>query len=183
MHTNSHIVNPLIPEPIFSLPSAQKVPIRHDASSRKRHIRLLNDVLHLSLERGQWDKAKRAWSILARCPEVAWKEMWSIGLLLITKSGLDADARKEGEFDASSSSGPKDRIDYLKTLMLRFPARVSDGKLRYCAWVLTDSLPVRQSARLCSGSSHWNSSNKGSTRTHSMNWNCMTRRHPWFCVI
>lgn len=104
------------PEPIFAAPASYHHSLRNDASSRRRHIRMLNDLLYLSIERSQWDKAARAWAVLTRCPEVDWKEIARVGLLLIGKQD------DVGERDEDDVGGH--RVDYLKSLMLRHPEKV-----------------------------------------------------------
>lgn len=107
------------PEPVFAVPASYNHSLRNDASSRRRHICLLNDLLHLSIERSEWDKAARAWAILARCPEVDWKEMAKVGLILIGKRDGGTDDGDEPREDFGAQ-----RIDYLKSLMLRNPEKV-----------------------------------------------------------
>ncbi|KAG8851013.1 hypothetical protein FRB96_009495 [Tulasnella sp. 330] len=126
MNRHAHAYTPLVPAPIFSIPHTKaKISIRADTSTRRRHIRLLNDILHLSIQRRQWDKARRAWAVLARCSEVDWRAMWHIGLLLIGKQTRPAGVEGNGHEEGTSSSVmvAQDRVDYLKTLMLRYPLR------------------------------------------------------------
>lgn len=111
-----------LPEPIFAVPASYNHSLRNDASSRRRHIRFLNDLLYLSIEWSEWDKAARAWAILARCPEVDWKEMAKVGLILI---GKQCGQNRDG--DEPHEDFGVERIDYLKSLMLRHPEKVRLG--------------------------------------------------------
>jgi len=117
---NSHVYKPPLPPPIFHLPPASRkekqAEIRVDTSTRGRHLRLLNDVLHLSIQRRQWDRAARAWSILARCPEVDWMGMCRIGLLILSqneKSGGSIDPTE----DTSETS--RKRIDFVRAVIMK----------------------------------------------------------------
>ena len=85
---------------------------RQPLTTRAVHIRRLYDLMQLCIHRQDLARATRAWTILARCKEVSWMTMWSTGLLL-----LAADA---GEGRRS----PK-QLEYLRTMMLRYPADVS----------------------------------------------------------
>jgi len=80
-------------------------------SARKVHIRRLADLLELCIHRRDWPRAKRAWAILARCPEFEWQKMWHTGLLLATSldNALEID-----------NADPR-RLDYLRVMMLRCP--------------------------------------------------------------
>ncbi|KAF8580578.1 hypothetical protein K439DRAFT_1356594 [Ramaria rubella] len=81
------------------------------SSARKVHIRRLVDILQLSIHRRDWTRARRAWCILARCPEFEWKKMWQTGLLLVDSAGDAADP----------SRSDQKRLDYLHVMMLRSP--------------------------------------------------------------
>ena len=80
-------------------------------TSRRVHLRRLYDVLHLSLQRHDMERARRAWAILARCNEVNWKTLWplSVGLL-------------DHQDDTTESSPIK--INYLRSMMLQHPEQV-----------------------------------------------------------
>lgn len=90
---------------LFALPYGSDFKI---SSTRKLHIRQLNDVLHLSIQRGDFVRAGRAWSILLQCKEYNWKAMWKTGLLLA--SGPD-NINRNGE----------ERIEFLKKAMRQQP--------------------------------------------------------------
>jgi len=85
---------------------------RQPLTTRAVHIRRLYDLMQLCIHRQDWARATRAWTIFARCKEVSWMAMWSTGLLL-----LAAEAGEEYRT-------PK-QLEYLRTMMLRYPADVS----------------------------------------------------------
>jgi len=71
--------------PIFSFPEQK---FRHadrnpHYSSRKHHLRRLNDIVHLCLQRGDLVRAKAAFSVLARCREVEWTDMWRTAIAVV----------------------------------------------------------------------------------------------------
>ncbi|KIJ70146.1 hypothetical protein HYDPIDRAFT_77876 [Hydnomerulius pinastri MD-312] len=76
-------------------------------TSRRVHLRRLYDVLQLSLQRGDTQRARRAWAILARCKEVSWKTSWTLSIGLLDHYG-----------DRTESNPTK--VDYLRTMMLQF---------------------------------------------------------------
>ncbi|KAH8094811.1 hypothetical protein BXZ70DRAFT_896231 [Cristinia sonorae] len=78
-------------------------------NARKTHLRLLYDVLHLSLQRGDFARARRAWGILIRCKEIDWKAMWKTGLLLVD------------EFHDVGPEGNSKKLEFLSTMMLQCP--------------------------------------------------------------
>ena len=55
-------------------------------SARAVHLRRLFDIMELSIQREDTKRAHRAFAILARCPEVKWKAMWRLAILLISKN-------------------------------------------------------------------------------------------------
>ncbi|KZW03786.1 hypothetical protein EXIGLDRAFT_715836 [Exidia glandulosa HHB12029] len=73
-------------------------------TARKVHIRRLYDLLELSVQRADWESARRAWSILCRCKDVEWKHLWRLGLLMI-----------------SEDRGPYAPLDYLRAMMFQHP--------------------------------------------------------------
>ncbi|KAF8812279.1 hypothetical protein BYT27DRAFT_7220944 [Phlegmacium glaucopus] len=77
-------------------------------TTRKVHIRRLYDILQLSIQRHDVQRAKRAWSILARCKEINWLTLWRTGLHILGEAHNDED-------------GVPVTVDYLRTMMLRFP--------------------------------------------------------------
>lgn len=83
------------------------------SSARKVHIRRLADVLQLSIHQRDWPRAKRAWSILIRCPEFEWKNMWRTGLLLLQCT------------DSAAEPSEKKCLEYLRVMMLQCPENVS----------------------------------------------------------
>src|SRR5271155_1968405 len=64
---------------LFALPGAT----RNTSNARKVHIRRLNDILQLCLQRNDALRSKRAWAILARCKEVSWMEMWTTAVHIL----------------------------------------------------------------------------------------------------
>ena len=90
---------------IFELPGRKR-----PTTARKTHICRLNDILHICILRNDLGRARRAWSILARCKEVNWKLMWKTGLALV--GGHDHDEDDE-------------RLEYLATMMLQHSDAVS----------------------------------------------------------
>lgn len=80
-------------------------------TSRRVHLRRLYDVLHLSIQRGDLHRARRAWAILARCKEIDWKASWVLAVGLLDRSGLSTESNQT-------------KIDYLRTMMLHSPENV-----------------------------------------------------------
>jgi RNA polymerase I-specific transcription initiation factor RRN11 len=77
-------------------------------TARKVHIRRLYDILQLSIQRHDVQRAKRVWSILSRCKEVNWLALWRTGLHLLGEAHTDED-------------GMRVTADYLRSMMLRYP--------------------------------------------------------------
>jgi hypothetical protein len=46
-------------------------------------LRRIYDVLHVSIARKDAARARRAWAILVRCPEVDWQAMWKTALHIL----------------------------------------------------------------------------------------------------
>ncbi|KAF8327948.1 uncharacterized protein EI90DRAFT_3017943 [Cantharellus anzutake] len=69
----------------------------------------INDILHLSLERGDYHRARRAWSILSRCGMFDWRAMWKLGLATLGNVHQMNSKSKES----------KERIEYLRVCLLR----------------------------------------------------------------
>lgn len=76
-------------------------------TSRKVHIRRLYDILQLSIQQHNFERAKRAWAIFARCNEVDWKCLWNVGLILLDRGALDHEPGRE--------------VEYLRLMMLQYP--------------------------------------------------------------
>ena len=93
------------------------------SSSRKIHVRRLNDLMHLSIERGEYAHARRAWSILLRCKEFDWRTMWKTGLLLVSPRENNGGKIDEEELDS--------RISYLRASMLQVSGSVSRHFLQH----------------------------------------------------
>ncbi|TFY69412.1 hypothetical protein EVJ58_g427 [Rhodofomes roseus] len=62
---------------------------KRPTTARKVHIRRLIDILQLSLQRQDYDRARRAWTILIRCKEINWKDMWKTAIALLADAGDD----------------------------------------------------------------------------------------------
>ncbi|KAI9574640.1 hypothetical protein HD554DRAFT_2182014 [Boletus coccyginus] len=77
-------------------------------TSRRVHLRRLYDVLHLSIQRGDLHRARRAWAILARCKEIDWRTSWTLATGLLDHSGHRTESNQT-------------KIDYLRTTMLHVP--------------------------------------------------------------
>ena len=85
-------------------------------TTRKVHIRRLYDILQLSIQRHDVQRAKRAWSILVRCKEINWLALWRTGLHILGEAHTDED-------------GVPATLDYLRSMMLKYPddVRLSFG--------------------------------------------------------
>jgi len=90
---------------LFALPYGSDF---KSSGTRKLHIRQLNDVLHLSIQRGDLIRARRAWTILLHCKEYNWKVMWKTGLLLASGTG-------------NANEGGKEDVQFLKKAMRQQP--------------------------------------------------------------
>lgn len=75
-------------------------------TARKIHIRRLYDVLNICIQRKDFERATRAWCILARCKEVDWRTMWSISVHILAE---DLDEREKAF----------KKIDFLRVMMLQ----------------------------------------------------------------
>jgi len=84
-------------------------------SERKYHIRRLVDLLQLCIHKHDWKRARKAWGILARCPEFDWKPLWQTGVLLTSSS---SDGEVAGHDD------PR-RLEFLRVMMVRTTEDVS----------------------------------------------------------
>jgi hypothetical protein len=52
-------------------------------STRKSHFRRLYDIYHVALQRGSFEQAKKAYSLLVRCREFDWAANWRSGLEMV----------------------------------------------------------------------------------------------------
>ncbi|KAK7060453.1 hypothetical protein VNI00_001218 [Paramarasmius palmivorus] len=77
-------------------------------TARKTHIRRLFDIFQLCLHRHDIPRARRAWTILARCKEVKWTSMWSTAIYLVGESDLQGENTTQ-------------QLDLLRELMLHHP--------------------------------------------------------------
>ncbi|PPQ65577.1 hypothetical protein CVT26_000526 [Gymnopilus dilepis] len=78
------------------------------STARKVHLRRLYDILQLSIQRHDFERAKRIWGILAGCKEIDWKALWTTGLHILGENKAD-----ERHLEVS--------IDYLRAMMLQSP--------------------------------------------------------------
>ncbi|KAG8760262.1 hypothetical protein FRC14_003560 [Serendipita sp. 396] len=76
-------------------------------TARKRHLKTLYDLMHVSILRQDLQRASAAWAILIRCPDFDTRRLWRIGLgFLLHQWGPDG------------TNGERP-IDFLKTVMLQ----------------------------------------------------------------
>jgi len=92
---------------LFALPGATL----NTSNARKVHIRRLNDILQLCLQRNDAIRSRRAWAILARCKEVSWMEMWTTAVHILSDVNQDHSSSKQ--------------LEFLRAMMLQFPDAVS----------------------------------------------------------
>ncbi|KAF8969482.1 hypothetical protein BDZ97DRAFT_1653903 [Flammula alnicola] len=97
-------------------------------TSRKVHLRRLYDILQLSIQRHDFQRAKRVWAILARCKEIDWKALWSTGLYILGEDENEDNAQTAIEYLRSMMlQCPDDRESILKELVFRL---LLQGKCR-----------------------------------------------------
>ena len=99
---------------MFASPNAPR-----PATARKVHIRRLIDVLQLSLLRRDYDRACRAWTILIRCKEINWKDMWKTAVALLADPGHDDQEENDR------------RIAFLSIVIRQHPDDVSYSEMLY----------------------------------------------------
>lgn len=120
-HREDLFLNP----PLFAIPE----PKRHHAnrkahqSARKFHLRRLNDIVHLCIQRGDLVRAKAAFAILARCREIEWTDMWRTGLAVVYV-GSKPSASETATSDVWP--GPA-RVEYLKAVIIESKTAVCSG--------------------------------------------------------
>jgi len=83
------------------------------STARKVHLRRLRDILHLSIQRGDHLLARRAFGLLARCPEIEWVVIWKFGLVLLATNS-----------PSGNILGTTKHIDFLRIMMLQHPEEV-----------------------------------------------------------
>ncbi|KAG8716248.1 hypothetical protein FRC08_009701 [Ceratobasidium sp. 394] len=98
--------------PIFHLEPRPHRELSPSTSSRKQHIRFTYDLLHVCLQRGDLARARRAWSILVKCPEIDLRTIWQVGLALIPR---------EGEENEKKGRATREHVGYLKRVRLQIP--------------------------------------------------------------
>ncbi|CAE6521486.1 unnamed protein product [Rhizoctonia solani] len=99
--------------PLFALSPRPHRTLLPSTSSRKQHIRFTYDLLHVCLQRGDLARARRAWAILVKCPEIDWRTLWAVGLALIP-------GREDGE-DGEDGKATREHVNYLKRVRLQIP--------------------------------------------------------------
>ncbi|KAF7288290.1 hypothetical protein HMN09_01409100 [Mycena chlorophos] len=98
-------------------------------AARKVHIRRLYDIMNISIQRSDFARAAKAWSVLARCPEVEWRAMWTTGVHLLAEDLHENEKhlRKTDFLRVMMLQHPNDREIILKELCLRL---ILSGKHR-----------------------------------------------------
>ncbi|CAE6469849.1 unnamed protein product [Rhizoctonia solani] len=96
--------------PLFALSPRPHRTLLPSTSSRKQHIRFTYDLLHVCLQRGDLARARRAWVILVKCPEIDWRTLWAVGLALIP-----------GREDGEGRRATREHVNYLKRVRLQLP--------------------------------------------------------------
>ncbi|EJT47896.1 hypothetical protein A1Q2_02495 [Trichosporon asahii var. asahii CBS 8904] len=94
---------------------------RQPTSVRGAYLQNLVDCVHICILRGLYDKARRAWAILVRCPDIDWKQRWGWGLFLLTRDAEGRQPTTEGG-ESLSRRGQDSATDYLTKLRLQKPA-------------------------------------------------------------
>ncbi|KAJ4479320.1 hypothetical protein J3R30DRAFT_3477521 [Lentinula aciculospora] len=89
---------------LFSAPAPM---LNMPLTARKVHVRRLYDVLQLSIHRNDLPRARRAWSILARCKEISWTTMWNTAIYLVEETSYGDDSSR--------------KIELLRDMMLHYP--------------------------------------------------------------
>ena len=92
------------------------------STARKVHLRRLRDILHLSIQRGDLLLARRAFGLLARCPEIEWTAIWKIGLVI-----LATDSTPGGD----NILGTTKHVEFLRVMMLQHPEEVRSVVLHF----------------------------------------------------
>ncbi|KAI9448088.1 hypothetical protein H4582DRAFT_2093319 [Lactarius indigo] len=81
------------------------------STARKVHIRRLLDILHLSIQRRDLPRARKAFGLLSRCEEIEWAAIWKLSLLLLADElPTPGDAHRTAK-----------QIDFLRVMMLQRP--------------------------------------------------------------
>ena len=122
------------------------------STARKVHIRRLFDILHLSIQRRDLPRARKAFGLLSRCEEIEWTAVWKQALLLLP--------------DELPTSGDAPRtakqINFLRVMMLQHPEEVRAQWQPSCLMVVV----------VCLSGSSWLISHI-SARRSSKSWCCL----------
>lgn len=138
------VVNP----PLFSIPQPKTNHANRNAheSARKFHLRRINDVLHLCLQRGDIERARGAFSVLIRCREIEVWDLWRVGLSLVDleNSPMVHGKGKEKETETHGISMGERRVEYLKNVVAQSKIAVCDILLQKRCSALT-KVPISAS--------------------------------------
>jgi RNA polymerase I-specific transcription initiation factor RRN11 len=94
----------------FLFDSFESKPARNP---RKQHLKTVYDLMHLSILRRDFQRARRAWSILIRCPEFDANKHWKLGLgMILGWENVEDNDRQQ-------------QLEFLKAIMLREKHNVS----------------------------------------------------------
>ncbi|KAF8195665.1 hypothetical protein K438DRAFT_2016944 [Mycena galopus ATCC 62051] len=88
-------------------------------SARKIHIRRLYDVMHMCIQRNDFKRATRAWTVLAHCKEVNAQTKWSTSVHILSAKNLDDPERAVEFLRLMMLQHPEDRETILKEMVLR----------------------------------------------------------------
>ncbi len=84
------------------------------STARNVHIRRLLDILHLSIQRRDLTRARKAFGLLSSCGEIQWAVVWKLALLLLADElPTPGDAPRTAK-----------QIDFLRVMMLQHPQEV-----------------------------------------------------------
>lgn len=111
-----HVVN----RPIFAIKSRTYDGIRNPmkgllahTSARSFHIRRLNDIMHLCLQRGDFVRAKTAFATLARCNDIDAMDLWHVGMAVADAGNTNPGLQRI----VDATVGPA-RIAFLKEIIV-----------------------------------------------------------------
>jgi RNA polymerase I-specific transcription initiation factor RRN11 len=82
-------------------------------TARKIHLRRLYDILQLSIQRHDLDRARRAWAILVRCRELDWKTTWKTSLYLLDQQDVDDESMGAVDFLKSMTRQHSENVRHL----------------------------------------------------------------------
>ncbi|SRR6266702_3860464 len=95
------------------------------STARKVHIRRLLDILHLSIQRRDLPRARKAFGLLSRCEEIEWTVIWKLALLLLADElPTPGDAPRTAK-----------QINFLRVMMLQHPEEVRASTGHLAQWI------------------------------------------------